>query len=69
MEIDSVDKNDSSTKEKVKDKKVVSKRKKVDSQESVQSISVDEKQLKTVEQTLEETTFKVCIWLWLCSMH
>lgn len=69
MEIDSVDKNDSSTKEKVKDKKVVSKRKKVDSQESVQSISVDEKQLKTVEQTLEETTIKVCIWLWLCSMH
>ena len=55
MEIDSVDKNDSSTKEKVKDKKVVSKRKKVDSQESVQSISVNEKQLKTVEQTLEET--------------
>ena len=69
MEIDSVDKNDSSTTEKVKDKKVVSKRKKVDSQESVQSISVDEKQLKTVEQTLEETTIEVCIWLWLCSMH
>ena len=60
MEIDSVDKNDSSTKEKVKDKKVVSKRKKLDSRKSVQSLSVDEKQLKMGEETFEETTIKVC---------
>ena len=63
MEIDSVDKKDLSTKEKVKDKKVVSKRKKLDSQESVQSLSVDEKQLKMGEETFEETTIKVCSWL------
>ena len=59
MESDSFKPKESSDKESKKPKKVPTKRKPVDKQESLQSISVDEKQQKITDQTSGTSISKV----------
>ena len=59
MESDSFKPKESSDKENEKPKKVPTKRKPVDKQESLQSISVDEKQQKITDQTSGASISKV----------